>query len=667
MTLTAHNKHRDGHQLLEPKRQALSTSNKRWLIDPSVLPGARLASWPRKVQPQLAALSDRIPTGDGWGHEIKFDGYRLLAHISAGDVRLLTRSGLDWTRRFQALVPALQSLPIDRAVLDGEVVVLDDKGLSSFQMLQNQLKSKTPIKPVFYLFDIIDCNDHDIASCRLTDRKALLHRICSGLSTSSNIHYTEHIVGNGEAVAAQACKMGLEGVISKRLDSPYRFSRSLDWIKTKCLQRQEFVIVGYTAPKGSRAGFGALLLGVKHNGTTVYSGRVGTGFDDRGLITLHGRLEKLKTDQPSVDVPKAITRGVHWVKPLLVAEVQFTGWTDDGRLRHPVFVALREDKHANDVVREAPMTVSQSKPKSAGRVIVAGVEISSPDRVVYPEVNISKQKLVAYYDAVADHMLPYVIGRPLVLVRCPKGPAGKCFYQRNLTGSFPPGVVGIEVQDKDGPTTCVAIEDRAGLVALIQMGVLEIHTWGSRGDKPEQPDQIIFDLDPAPDVSWETMVEAAHEIRGLLTQLELSSFVKTTGGKGLHIAVPLHRKAQWPQVKEFAAAFAGNLARAAPTRYTATMSKAKRVGRIFIDHFRNGRGASAVAPYSSRAKPAATVSAPLSWKELTSAMTNDKHTVVSMPERLKNQTADPWREFDSTRQVLTLARQRAVMKVATGK
>lgn len=635
-------------------------------IDPSALPGAQLAAWPRKVLPQLATLGSKVPQGDEWEHEIKFDGYRLLAHISAGEVRLMTRSGLDWTGRFQSLVPTLQSLPIERAILDGEVVVLDDKGLSSFQMLQNQLKSKTPLKPEFYLFDLIHCNDHDLALCPLADRKMLLERICRGLSKTSNVHYTEHIVGNGQSVADQACLMGLEGVISKRMDSPYRFARSPDWVKTKCLQRQEFVIVGYTAPKGSRAGFGALLLGVRQNGKMVYSGRVGTGFDDPGLIALHGRLKTLEVDQPSAQVPAALSRDVRWVKPQLVAEVKFTGWTDDGRLRHPVFVGLREDKQASEVVREKPMQVSTSKRKSARRVEIAGVAISHPDRIVYPRVDISKEKLVEYYDAVAHRMLPYVIDRPLVLVRCPQGPAGKCFYQRNLTGTFPPGVVGIEVEEKEGPTTCVAIEDRAGLVALIQMGVLEIHTWGSRGDNPELPDQIIFDLDPAPDVSWEAMVEAAHEIRALLSQLELSSFVKTTGGKGLHIAVPLRRKADWPQVKEFAGAFAGSLARAAPTRFTATMSKAKRVGKIFIDHFRNGRGASAVAPYSTRAKPAATVSAPLSWNELTNAMTNEKHTVITMLERLKKQKVDPWRDFDSARQVLTQARQRAVLNLRRG-
>jgi len=642
---------------------AVASKGNAVVVDPSSVTGAMPTAMPTECRPQLATLAAEAPDGDDWLNEIKLDGYRLLAFYKAGKVRLLTRNGLDWTPKFAGIAAALTRLTVDECILDGEAVVLDAQGRSNFQLLQNQLKAGDRASMAMYVFDVIHCNGYNLINTPLNQRKELLRQIISagGYLPADAVRYTDHLQGDGKAFLEKACEMGLEGIISKRADSVYRSIRSRDWCKTKCNHRQEFVIIGYSDPEGSRTAFGSLLLGYYDNGELKYCGRVGTGFTERSLTELHRKLKAITQPQPPVVGAPREERRAHWVAPKLVAEVEFTEWTGDGRLRHPVFHGLREDKPPQAIVREAPEKKSMSKRKITARPEVAGVGISHPDRVLYPP-DVTKLMVAEYYDAVADYLLPHIAHRPLAIVRCPRGQTGKCFFQKNVTESLPDAIEGIALEESDGPATYIAVKDRVGLVSLVQMGMLEMHPWGSRADKLEQPDRVIFDLDPAPDVKWERVKEAAVEVRDRLKRLGLSSVLKTTGGKGLHVVVPLVRRAKWDEVKEFAKAFAERMVRDAPTRYIANMSKSKRTGRIFIDYLRNGRGATAIAAYSTRARPGAPVSTPITWDELNSITGGDAFTVHNIPRRLKKLRKDPWIGFDSVRQSLTADKLRAVQR-----
>lgn len=647
--------------------------------DPSKLRNARRAPLPAFIEPQLATLVKTVPTGDEWLHEMKFDGYRILAVIKNGSVRLITRREQDWTARFPRIAEAVSTLPLKEALLDGELVVLRPDGVSDFQLMQNVLKSGSRANLVYYLFDLPHCEGYDLRRTPLLERKEFLARILRNQPSQGPIRYSDHIAGEGATVYQHACRFALEGIISKRSDSPYESGRTHTWVKVKCLKRQEFVVGGYTDPTGSRPLFGALLLGYHdEQGRLRYCGKVGTGFNTKSIREIHKLLKAIEADRtPFANPPRgAQARGVHWVRPELVAEVEFTEWTDDGHLRHPSFQGLREDKTPREVVREEPETTprensdmpatkSRDRSHTPGRnasparsstrstaveVSIAGVKLSNPDRVLYPEQGLTKQELAEYYERVADRILPYVAGRPLTLVRCPVGHEGECFYQKHATGRLPPALREISIREKNATRKYLVLDDLAGLIALVQMGTLEIHTWGSRADDLERPDHLIFDLDPGPGVDWPEVIRAARLIREELSEWGLKCFVKTSGGKGLHVLTPITPGPGWDETKAFCKDVASTIAGREPDQFTAVMSKSRRTGRIFIDYLRNGRGATAVAPWSTRARPGAPISAPVGWNELSRIKSAAVYTVQNINKRLNTRSKDPWADFFDSRQ-----------------
>jgi bifunctional non-homologous end joining protein LigD len=636
-----------------------------------VVEGAVRAPLPKTIEPELATLVSDAPTGDEWLHEIKFDGFRILCRLDRGDVRLLTRRGNDWTSRFPSVAAAAKRLRAKEAFLDGEVVVLQPSGRSSFQDLQNSMNRGRDEDIAYCVFDLLHLDGFDLRGAALEARKRALETLLRG--APSALRFSSHTEGAGKETFREACRLALEGIVSKRRDRPYVGGRGTDWVKVRCEQRQELVIGGFTDPQGSRVAFGALLLGVHDDeGRLRFAGKVGTGFDERTLRSVHRRLREIETlESPFANPPLGgRARGVHWVKPTLLAEIEFTEWTKDGSLRHPVFLGLRDDKPAKDVVREVPRTPREvgAKPRATARpkksraadsqeVVVAGVRLTHPGRVVYPEQGITKLELAQYYQEIARWILPHVSDRPLALVRCPEGRGGQCFYQKHLRDLASDAVRSVEIEEESGRSGAYPVVDSvAGLVSLVQMGVLEIHPWGARADDLEHPDRVIFDLDPSADVSWERVVDGARLVHECLERLGLKSFVKTTGGKGLHVVAPLGGRSTWDELREFAREVAEIIVRSAPSLYTATMSKEKRRGRIFVDWFRNGRGATAVAAYSTRARPGAPVSTPLRWDELDHVRGSDAFTVRTLPARLArwrpSATSNPWHGFAQARQLL---------------
>lgn len=601
-------------------------------------------SLPRWIAPELATLVKQPPLEDEWIHEIKFDGYRILARLHEGKAALFTRSGLDWTRRFPTIAAAVAGLPARSALLDGEIVVLDRKGVSRFQDLQSAIRDDQEDVITYFAFDLLHLGGRDLRELPLEERKQQLAKLLRVPKKNSVLRVSEHIVGDGERFFARACVLGLEGIVSKRRGTTYRSGRVGDWRKTKCTSGQEFVIVGYTDPSGGGSGIGALLLGVRNeDGELRSSGRVGTGFSTQVRLRLRRRLERLeRAKTPLVDPPRS-TKGVHWVRPELVAEVSFTEWTKDGRLRHPSFRGLREDKSSRAVVRE------RAPDKSP-------VALTHPDRILYPETGLTKKDLAAYYKIVAERMLPEVAGRPLSLLRCPEGRSGACFFQKHLKGELPEGIVPLRLREKTGVFTSMTIASVEGLVALVQLGALEIHVWGARKNQVERPDRVVFDLDPGPGVPWASVVETAHELRRRLAKQGLVSFVKTTGGKGLHVVTPIAPRYDWERVRAFSRDVGDKLAADFPDQYVTTISKAKRRGKILIDTLRNTRGATWVAPYSSRARPGATVSMPVSWSQLVPKLSPDSFTVASLLRGKKPRGRDPWAALASTRQLLPRVR-----------
>ena len=640
--------------------------------NPAAITGAKKSELPQFIRPQLATLVDAVPKGDEWLHEVKFDGYRILCRINKGRVSLLTREAQDWTARFKPLADAANELPVQRAMLDGEIVALEEDGTTNFQLLQNSLSQKTTANLVYFVFDLLYIDGQDLISSPVLARKEILQRILQGQSredaSAATLRYSDHWIGQGEALFERAGQMGLEGIVSKRADQPYRPGRSRDWLKVKCLKSQEFVIGGFSDPAGSRAGLGALLLGVYDDRKQLhYSGRVGTGFNEKTLRELRGRLDQLTQNLPPfAKAPSGReAKGVHWVKPELVGEVAFTGWTRDGLLRHPSFKRLREDKPPLQIQREKPMSTStlasssssSAASNSASSDEIAGIKLTHPDRVLYPDQGITKRELARYYEQIADWIMPHIEGRPLTLVRCPEGHKKQCFYQRHTRESLDPAIRPIRVKERGSVVSYVSVDSPSGLVALVQMGVLELHTWGSRKERIEQPDRLVFDLDPGASVSWKDLKEAAQTLRSWLADLDLGAFVKTTGGKGLHVVVPITPKQDWNFAKEFSKALAQRIVRSAPDQYTATMAKTKRRGKIFIDYLRNARTASAVCAYSTRARSGAPVSIPLDWDELTHDL-RSHFTIRNVPARLAHRPADPWEDYESARAPIS----RAMMK-----
>jgi bifunctional non-homologous end joining protein LigD len=678
----------------------------------SEVPGARRGALPRTVEPELATLVGAPPAGAEWLHEIKLDGYRAICEIKGGRARLLTRHGKDWSDRFAPAAAAAARLPVETAVLDGEVTVLLPDGKTSFQALQESLGdggaggaggAHGGGAMVYFVFDLLYLDGYDLRPAPLAARKEALRRLLAAAGDGDGdgdgtIRFSDHVAGKGEDFFRHACGYGLEGIVSKRADLPYHAGRSKRWLKVKCLQRQEMVIGGFTDPEGTRAGLGALLLGVHEGERLVYAGKVGTGFTAAVLLDLRRRLDRLERRTPAFASPPrgAEARGAHWVAPRLVCEVAFAEWTRDGNLRHPVFQGLREDKDAREVRRELPAAppaaaepparraAAAKAPKAAkaahqaahataamarravparsgraGETAVAGVRLTHPDKVLFPGLGLTKLDLAVYYERIADWILPILAGRPLVLVRCPDGQGGECFYQKHLTPQFPASVLRVPIEEGGKTVSYAAVDSAAGLVSLVQMGVLEVHVWGAHRDQVERPDYAVLDLDPDVGLPWERVVEAAIEVRDLLAATGLRSFLKTTGGKGLHVVLPLARRHTWDELKAFTRAVVDGLVASRPDRYTANPLKVRRQGRIYVDYLRNSRGATSIAAYSCRSRPGAPVSTPLAWEELAGDVRADTFTVTNLPERLASLAADPWRELSAVKQSITAAMKRS--------
>ncbi|PZQ62799.1 MAG: DNA ligase D [Sphingomonas taxi] len=552
--------------------------------------------------PQLCTLVDHVPAGSEWIHEIKYDGYRALVAVGGRAAKVYTRSGLDWTDKFPGIAQAAAALDVDSALIDGEIVAFKD-GKPDFSTLKNAIGAGGDM--TLFAFDLLERDGEDLRALPNVTRKERLRALVG--AGEDRLRFSEHVAGSGEALFEAMCREGYEGVVSKKADAPYSGKRTAAWLKAKCTRRQEFVIVGWL-PSTKTRGLRSLLLGVHEGGRLRYAGKVGSGFSAALMDDLRDRLAPLARRTPTVDAPRAAVKGAHWVKPELVAEVAFAETTPDGVLRHSSFIGLRGDKPADEVVAERP---------AAPPATTSTVKVSNRDRVIFPESDVTKGDLADYYVQVAGIMLPWAGHRPVSLVRCPQGRARQCFFQKHDAGSFGAAVHRVAIREKDGGSEdYLWIDSADGLVACVQMGTIEFHGWGARVEDVEKPDRMVFDLDPDEGLDFGDTKKAAEHLKEQLAELGLTSFAMLSGGKGVHVVVPLVPQAEWPAVKDFAERFARALAQADPERFVAVMSKAKRKGRIFIDWLRNQRGATAIMPYAARARAGAPVAAPVSWSEL---------------------------------------------------
>jgi bifunctional non-homologous end joining protein LigD len=596
---------------------------------------------------QLATLVASPPDGVRWVHEIKFDGYRLLGFVSDGVSRLRTRNGKDWTGNFPSLTGALEKLQVTDAVLDMEAVILGADGKSSFQALQAALgEGGDRDSIVAYVFDLIYLDSTDLTRKPLTERKAKLENLLNQSGGNKWLRYSAHVTGQGAEMFAGACEKGLEGIISKEADAPYAPGRQRTWLKVKCSRRQEFIIAGFSdARKGERA-LGALYLAYRKNGALRYAGKVGTGFSMKSARELAERLARIAVERPilsraeTAGVPAGEWKAIHWVEPVMLCEVSFTEWTEDGRIRHPSFQGLREDKEASQVKKKVPVNTvpsatSAKKEDKPDSLILSSIVITHPDRVISEIGHITKGELAEYYAGVAPFILPHIVQRPLSLLRCPSGIDKQCFFQRNAGKGLGRDVHPFEFSNKGKNYEYLYIEDEKGLLEVVQMGAIELHPWGAPVHAIDYPDRMIFDLDPAPEIPFEAVKLAAQDLRYRLRKKSLESACKCTGGKGLHVTVPLSGKDNWSAVKSFAGSLAEEMVAAAPEAYIATMSKAKRAGKIFIDYLRNDYTATAIADYGVRARPGAPVAMPLDWKELKTVESASQFTMRDVVKRLK--------------------------------
>ncbi|TPL94003.1 DNA ligase D [Mesorhizobium sp. B2-3-12] len=605
------------------------------------------------IEPQLATLERDAPSGQDWLHEVKFDGYRMQAQIAGTEVRLLTRTGLDWTEKFGGEIAAeLAGLKCSDAIIDGEIVVLADSGVSSFALLQQDLSAKRTNRFIYYVFDLMRLDGKDLRREPLVERKRALQDLLGEQADNAAVRFSDHFAEPGKIMLEHACRMGLEGVVSKRADAPYRSGRGPAWVKSKCTARQEFVIGGYLPSDKAGRGLRSLLVGYYEGGDLHYAGRVGTGFSTKGANDLKKKLDALKAKGSPFDAAVPKGKGLVWVKPELVGEVEFRSWTSDRIIRHASFQGLREDKPAEEVVQEKPKATTgkspaKAKPAAGGAGKAGGmttsIKLSHPDKLLWPDEKISKQNLLDHYAQVWPRMEQFVVNRPLSLVRAPDGIGGQRFFQKHASAGMSDKIM--RMKDPTDGEEILFVRDFDGVAALVQYGVVEIHIWGCTIDKLEQPDQIIFDLDPDEGVEVKAVREAALDIRDKLDDLSLPNFVKTSGGKGYHVLVPLKPSADWDAVKGFAHDFARALEQGAPDRYTATLSKKARTGKIFVDYLRNGRGSTTVAPYSSRAKKGATVSMPVTWAEIEAGLAPNAFPIGDKTTMRRLADADPWVDF----------------------
>ena len=577
---------------------------------------------------------------------MKFDGYRCLLGIGGGEAKVYTRSGLDWSDKFPEIVEAARGLEVGSALLDGEIVKIDERGNSNFSALQQAI-SEGGRGLALFAFDVLEIDGEDLTPLPNIERKQRLAALL-GDGQPPFILYADHIVGAGEKLFAAMCEAGGEGIISKKADAPYRGTRTKSWLKVKCTRRQEFVIIGWSASDKKSRSFRALLLGVHEDGKLRYAGKVGTGFSVAVQQELLQKLEAIETGEAPAPVARAEARGARWVKPKLVAEVAFAEFTADNVVRHASFLGLRADKKAAEVVPEREQPLASAVPAP----VEDGIRISNPERVIDAEGNVTKGELAEYYRTVAPLMLPWAANRPLSLVRCPQGRAKKCFFQKHDAGSFGPHIHQIPIEEKRGEIeNYIYVADQAGLMTCVQMGTIEFHGWGSPVADVEKPDRLVFDLDPDEGLGFDAVKSAARDLKRFLADMGLQTFPLLTGGKGLHVVVPLTPEAEWPRVKDFAQRFCIALATAEPDRFTANMAKAKRKGRIFLDYLRNQRGATAIMPYSARARERAPVSAPIVWDELDEMEGGNRFTVRDAPvlvERASGRLLQGWGEAAQT-------------------
>ncbi|MCU1118074.1 DNA ligase D [Stenotrophomonas muris] len=625
-------------------RTATRKADARWHARALKLDGARDTPYPHGFKPQLTDHRDSAPDGARWLHEIKWDGYRLLADLHDGEVKLRSRNGLDWTDDFPEVVQAVQALPVRDARLDGELVVLDKEGRSDFAALQRVIdgSSKQPLR--YIVFDLPGVANADISRAPLLERKALLKDLIGPVP--GILAFSEHVIDQGPQVFDASGQAGFEGIVSKQVDAPYVNTRARSWVKVKHEDTDEFVIVGYTAPRGSRVGFGSLLLATPDKEGLRYVGRVGTGFDDENLRALLKALQPLAVKTPVLQLPAHVpfrAASVRWVKPVTVAEVAFRGWGKEGLLRQASFKRLRSDKQKEDLGMSNATAVAEAGGE---------VQITHPERVVFPSQGLGKGDVADYYRRMARWILPEIAGRPLSLLRCPDGVGKACFFQKHHGPGLGDAVHAVPLQQKSGREDYVYIDDARGLLQLVQMNTLELHPWGATVADTEHPDRLVFDLDPGNGVSWAQVKSGARDVRDRLQQVGLESFVRLSGGKGLHVVVPLQPKAGWDEAKAFCEAFAQAMAKEQPDRYVATMSKAKRSGVIFIDWLRNTRGATSVCSWSLRARDSAGVAVPLRWEELARISAADAFPMGKALARAQRLKSDPWQGIAQLKQTL---------------
>lgn len=637
------------------------------------LTGARKARLPEQLKPELATLVESAPSGE-WSYEIKFDGYRVMARIDHGEVKLFTRNGHDWTHKLPGQAEALAALGLESAWLDGEMVVANEQGVPDFQALQNAFDSGRSGSIVYYLFDLPYLNGVDLREVPVEERRAALATVLK-LNENPLLRFSDAFGESPEALLNSACEMQMEGLIGKRLGSPYVSRRTSDWIKLKCKHRQEFVVVGFTDPKGTRSAFGALLLGLhdRDSGELRYAGKVGTGFNEATLKHLYEQLKPLQTKKPTVINPPTgfEARGVHWLKPTLLAEVAFAEMTKDGSVRQAVFHGLREDKPAEGITEEVPKTVktsasqkttaptAQTAPAPSQVGLGQGkVRITHPDRVIDASSGTTKMQLAEYYASVAEWILPQLKDRPVALVRAPDGIAGELFFQKNAENLAIPGMITLD-KDLTGQPIMI-INNAKALIGAVQMSTVELHTWNATSVDLDKPDRFVLDLDPDPALPWKSMIEATRLTLTVLDELGLKAFLKTSGGKGIHLVVPLTRKQGWDEVKDFSHAIVSHMAKLLPDRFSAVSGPKNRVGRIFIDYLRNGLGATTICAYAVRTREGLPVSVPIFREEVAELKGGNQWNVHTVHERLAEVGDEPWADLKKTRQTITAEMRRRI-------
>lgn len=638
------------------------------------LTGAHKAKLPDQLKPELATLVEKAPEGQ-WSYEIKFDGYRIMARIDHGDIKLFTRNGHDWTHKLPKQAQALAALNLESAWLDGEMVVAVEHGVPDFQALQNAFDAGASANILYYLFDLPYLNGVDLREVPVEERRVALSTVLK-LNQDPLLRFSDSFDEAPEALLNSACQMQMEGLIGKRLGSPYVSRRSSDWIKLKCKHRQEFVVVGYTDPKGSRNAFGALLLGLhdRDSGELRYAGKVGTGFNETTLKRVYEQLKPLQAKKPSVVNPPTgfEAKGVHWLKPVLLAEVAFAEMTKEGSVRHAVFHGLRDDKPAEGITEEQPKVVKtpEKKTSAAARKNTAQpapsqmglgegkVRITHPDRVIDASSGTTKVQLAEYYASVAQWILPELKDRPVALVRAPDGIAGELFFQKNAERLAIPGITTLDKELTGQPV--MIINNAEALIGAVQMSTVELHTWNATADNLDRPDRFVLDLDPDPALPWKSMVEATQLTLSVLDELGLKAFLKTSGGKGIHLVVPLTRKLGWDEVKDFSHAIVSHMAKLLPERFSAVSGPKNRVGRIFIDYLRNGLGATTICAYAVRTREGLPVSVPVFREEVAELKGGNQWNVHTVHERLAEVGDAPWADLKKTRQTITAEMRRRV-------